>query len=297
MSIAPTTAPADTTGLAWLRRWHRAIEIGFWIGLTVVNGVANSVTVLMDIRRVGLDFADWEPAVWEWSSGIMILLLIPGVAWFTRRFPLHWGVLRRHLCWLLLGSVAFSLLHVVGMVALRELAYAMQGWNYEFGHWPSELLYEYLKDVRGYIMIVSVMESYRFIIRRLQGEASLLGPPDEGEPVESLDRPERFLVRKLGREFLIAANDIEWLQASGNYVNLRVRGHDYPLRSTIAGIEARLDPERFVRVHRSYIVNLGGVASIEPLDSGDARIHLRDGAAVPCSRTYREALRARVGVT
>lgn len=296
MSIAPTTAPSDAAGLAWLRRWHRAVEIGFWIGLTAVNGVANSVTVLMDIRRVGLDFADWEPVVWEWSSGIVILLLIPGVAWLTRRFPLHWGVLRRHLCWLLLGSVAFSLLHVAGMVALRELAYAMQGGDYDFGHWPSELLYEYLKDVRGYIMIVSVMESYRFIVRRLQGEASLLGPPDEGEPVESLDRPERFLVRKLGREFLIAANDIEWLQASGNYVNLRVRGHDYPLRSTIAGIEARLDPERFVRVHRSYIVNLGGVASIEPLDSGDARIHLRDGAAVPCSRTYRDALRARVGV-
>lgn len=299
MPAAPTTAPAktptDTPASAWFWRWRRAIEIGFWLGLTVVNGVANSVTVLMDIRRVGLDFADWEPAVWEWSSGIVILLLIPGIVWLTRRFPLHWGTWRRHLPWLLLGSVAFSLLHVAGMVALRELAYASQGHDYDFGHWPSELVYEYLKDIRGYIMIVSVMESYRFIVRRLQGEASLLGPPDEGDPVEPLDRPDRFLVRKLGREFLIAANDIEWLQASGNYVNLRVRGHDYPLRSTIAGIEARLDPARFVRVHRSYIVNLGAVASIEPLDGGDARIHLRDGAAVPSSRTYRDALRARVG--
>ena len=108
-----------------------------------------------------------------------------------------------------------------------------------------------------------------------------------------MERPERFLVRKLGREFLVAAADIEWLQAAGNYVNLRVRGHDYPLRSTIAGIEAQLDPERFVRIHRSYIVNLGQVTSIEPLDSGDARVHLHDATVLPCSRRYRAGLRAR----
>lgn len=296
MSSDRPTNRTESAGPAWFWRWRRVIEVGFWVVLTLVNGIANSVTVLMDIRRVGLDFAAWKPAIWEFSSGAMILLLIPTIVWLTRRFPLHWGVWRRHLVWLLLGSVVFSLLHVLGMVALRELAYASQGQNYDFGHWPRELLYEYLKDVRGYVMIVSIMESYRFITRRLQGEASLLGTPDEGEPVEPVDRPERFLIRKLGREFLIAASDIEWLQASGNYVNLRVRSHDYPLRSTIAGIEMRLDPERFVRVHRSYIVNLDGVASIEPLDSGDARIHLRDGVSLPCSRTYRDALRARVGV-
>lgn len=119
--------------------------------------------------------------------------------------------------------------------------------------------------------------------------------PDEGPPLEPVERPERFLVRKLGREFLVAASDIEWAQAAGNYVNLRVRGHDYPLRSTIAGIEAKLDPARFARIHRSYIVNLDQVASIEPLDTGDARIHLKDATALPCSRRYRADLRSRTG--
>ena len=101
-------------------------------------------------------------------------------------------------------------------------------------------------------------------------------------------------MRKLGREFLVAAGDIECLQAAGNYVNLRVRGHDYPLRSTIVGIESRLDPRLFTRVHRSYIVNLGQVASIEPLDAGEARLHLLDGTIIPCSRRYRQALRERI---
>src|SRR6185503_2211385 len=102
-------------------------------------------------------------------------------------------------------------------------------------------------------------------------------------------------VRKLGREFLLPAREIEWTQAMGNYVNLRVRGRDYPLRSTMSAIEARLDPGCFVRVHRSYIVNLDHVAEIEPTDGGEARIKLKDGSVVPCSRRYRDELRARAG--
>lgn len=271
--------------------WKRTVEVGYWLGLTLVNAVANSITVLMDVRRVDLAFADWEPAVWETSSGLVSLLLVPLLVWFTRRYPLHWDTLRQQLPLHLLGSVVFSLAHVMGMVGLRKLAYAGQGMVYDFGNWPVELGYEYLKDVRSYMGMVATIEIYRFVLRRMQGEAALLTAPDEGEPVEPTDRPERFLVRKLGREFLVAAADIEWLQASGNYVNLRVRGHDYPLRSTISGIEARLDPARFIRIHRSYIVNLDRVVSIEPLETGDARVHLKDGNVLPCSRRYRDGLR------
>lgn len=275
-------------------RWRRAFEIGFWIALILFIGILNTVTVLMDVRRANLDFAAWEPAVWEMSSVLVWLLIVPGLVWFTRRFPLHWDTWRRQLPWYLLASAVVSLVHVLGMVGLRKLAYAGQGLAYDFGAWATGLPYEYLKDLRTFVAIVATIEVYRFIRRRTQGEASLLARPDEGEPVESVERPERFLVRKLGREFLVAAADIEWLQAAGNYVNLRVRGHDYPLRSTIAGIEARLDPSRFARVHRSYIVNLDRIASIEPLDTGDARVHLKDATVLPCSRRHRDALRTRV---
>lgn len=276
--------------------WKRWFEPGFWLLLVGMNWVGNSVTVLMEIRRGQSRIQDWEPVVWEGSSAVMwLLVLIPAIVWFTRRFPLHWDNLGRRMPSYLLASLAVSLVHVAGMVALREATYALQGMDYRFGPWPRELLYEYIKDVRDFIMTVGLVEGYRFVLRRLQGEASLLDMPDEGVPLESVERPERFLVRKLGREFLVAAADIEWAQASGNYVNLRVRGHDYPLRSTIAGIESKLDSARFVRIHRSYIVNLDQVASIEPLDSGDARLHLKDGTLLPCSRTYRSALRGDFG--
>ena len=285
--------PADVAYRRFLP-WRRRFEVGFWLILIDVNCAANSVTTQMDIRRSESDIRSWEPAVWEISSGLMWLaVLIPAIVWFTGRFPLHWDNWRRQMPWYLLASVAISVVHVAGMVALRVLIYRWQGLEYDFGPWGRQFLYEYLKDVRSFTVIALAMEGYRFVLRRWQGEASLLDAPDEGPPVDSIERPERFLVRKLGREFLVAANDIEWLQAASNYVNLRVRGHDYPLRSTIAGIEAKLDPRSFARIHRSYIVNLGQVVSIEPLDSGDARIHLKDGSQLPCSRRYREALKPR----
>lgn len=284
----------------WLDRyqpWRRSAEIGFWIVAFLVNALFNSLTVIMDVQRSALPYAAWKPVVWETSSGLLMLLLVPVVVAFTRRYPLHRDSWRALLPRYAAASVVWSLAHVLGMVALRKLAYASQGEHYDFGNWPLELGYEYLKDVREFVATVALIHAYRFILLRLQGEASLLAEPDVGPPVEAIERPERFLVRKLGKEFLVAANDIEWIQAAGNYANLHVRGRDYPLRSTIAGVETRLDPQRFARVHRSYIVNLDHVAMIEPLETGDARLHLKDGTTLPCSRRYRNELRGRAGTS
>jgi hypothetical protein len=273
--------------------WRQVFEITFWPLFYLLNTVANSAVALIDMRRQAPDFPAWRPITWEASSSLLMLLLVPAVIWFTRRFPLHWDTWRAQLPRYLAASVVFSVVHVVGMVGVRHAVYALNGLQYDFGSWPSELFYEYLKDFRTFASMALGLEMYRLLLRRLQGEARLLDAPDAGPPVDSMERPERFLVRKLGREFLVAAADIEWLQAAGNYVNLRVAGRDYPLRSTIAGIEEKLDPRQFARVHRSHIVNLDQIASIEPLESGDARVHLRDGSVVPCSRRYRSQLRDR----
>jgi hypothetical protein len=293
MANARPDVHRDRTTSAWDRfqPWRPVVELGFWPINFMISALGNSATTLMDIRRANLPFEAWEPVVWEWSSLMVALALMPAMVWYTRRVPLHLDTWRRALPLHLLGSIAWSALHVAGMVAVRELVYAGQGGDYDFGDWPREFGYEYLKDIRTYLGIVLVLEAYRWFLRRLQGEASVLSAADDVPATEPPGRPERFLVRKLGKEFLVAAAEVEWLQASGNYVNLRVRGRDYPLRSTMAAIGQQLEPSRFVRVHRSYIVNLDAIAEIEPLDTGDARIVMRDGAVVPCSRTYREALR------
>jgi hypothetical protein len=272
-------------------RWRRPIEIAAWVALFAITATANSIVVTLDFQRQHMPFDPWEPWVWEWTSNMTVLALLPLIVLAERRMPLRFGVLRRHLAGHVAASIAFSILHVTIMVLLRTMIYRAMGQRYDFGPVPLEYFYEYLKDARGYALIVALVSFYRLLLLRAQGEASLLDAPDDAPSIEATDKPQRFLVKKMGKEFLLPANDIEWIQAWGNYVNLRVRAHDYPMRSTMAAIEARLDSSRFVRVHRSYIVNLDHVAQIEPSDSGDATVRMKDQAPVPCSRRYRDALK------
>ena len=273
------------------QRWRRSFEIAFWPIFFVVNTLFNGVIAAQDHPRI----SSWQPWVWEASSSTAMLALIPAVVAALRRWPIRIDTLRRNLPLHLACSLVFSVLHVSGMVVLRKLAYVPTGLHYDFGAVGANFVYEYLKDVRSYFWILVTIGLYRLWVVRFQGEARLLEEPDVGPPVEPVEQPERFLVRKLGKEFLLAAREIEWLQASGNYVNLHVRGRDYPLRATMAGIETRLDAQHFVRVHRSFVINLDFLSEIEPLDTGDARLVMRDGMKVPCSRRYRAVLRERFG--
>lgn len=288
----------------WLHRYlavRRPVEVVVWVLFFCLQAAANTVTVLIDVHRLDLPFAAWQVATWEWSSNLVGLALAPAVLWVMDRKPLGWGLFRRHLPWHGLAALAFSVLHVAGMVAVRKGVYALRGAHYDFGDWPVEMVYEALKDLRTYAMIVALVGGYRLLLWRWQGEARWLVAPDRApEPLsppepETAEPPERLLVKKLGKEFLIPTDEIEWVQACGNYVNLHRQQHDYPLRATLAGIEKRLDAGRFVRVHRSYLVNLALVHAIEPTEAGDARVRMKDGSSVPCSRTHLEALRQRAG--
>jgi hypothetical protein len=269
------------------RTWEAALWTLWWF----LNAAANSAVTIMDIERGGVEVARWEPVVWEYSSAIVLLALLPAQLSFERRFPFQRATWRHALPWHLLATTIYSVAHVLGMVGLRHVAYEVAGTHYDFGYWPQELLYEYLKDARTYAAVLVIVYFYRLLLLRLRGEARLLTEPDAGPPAEAVERPERFLVRKLGSEFLVSVRDIEFLEAAENYVNLHIRGRIYPLRSTMTAIQDRLDPARFVRVHRRYIVNLDFLERIEPLESGDARLVLKNGLRISCSRRYRAALR------
>ena len=281
--------------LALYRRHERAADAGFWVAVLALQVAFNSIVSWMDLRRFAPAQPYWQPLLWELTSTVVVGALIPAIAWWERRHPVRLDTLPACLGWHLAGSAAFTLLHVAGMMSLRSAAYAALGLQYRMGSWSDVVLYEFLKDVRSYAAILAAIVGWRLLLLRTQGEARLLDAPEPpahspAAPPAAPGRPERFLVRKLRKEFLVAAADIDWLQAQGNYLGLRVNGHDYLLRSTLTDFLAQLDPARFARVHRSWAVNLDRVAEIEPLDSGDARLKMKDGSSVPCSRRYREAL-------
>jgi two-component system LytT family response regulator len=106
---------------------------------------------------------------------------------------------------------------------------------------------------------------------------------------------ERLLAAKDGRTAVIPSAEVEWIEAAANYVRLHLAGTRHMMRESMVTLESQLDPRRFVRVHRSAIVNVDQVREIQPWFSGDQVLIMRSGAKVKLSRTYRRAFEERVG--
>lgn len=100
----------------------------------------------------------------------------------------------------------------------------------------------------------------------------------------------RLVVRNAGRVTFLKADEIDWIEAAGNYACLHAGGDSHLLRETMATLESKLDPAKFVRIHRSTIVNLDRVKEIQPSFHGDGVVLLRGGKRLSLSRNYREKL-------
>jgi two-component system, LytTR family, response regulator len=105
----------------------------------------------------------------------------------------------------------------------------------------------------------------------------------------------RLLVKNGSRTVLLQTGEIDWIESAGNYVRLHVGRERHLLRETMAALEEKLDPERFVRIHRSTMVNLERVRELEPFFHGDYVLKLLDGTRLTLSRTYRDRLQERLG--
>jgi two-component system LytT family response regulator len=98
------------------------------------------------------------------------------------------------------------------------------------------------------------------------------------------------MVRSDGRLYFVRIDDIDWIEAAGNYVKLHAGRETHLMRETMSGIEKLLDPSRFLRIHRSAIVNLDRVREMQPWFSGEYTVILRDGTQLRLSRVYRDRL-------
>jgi len=106
---------------------------------------------------------------------------------------------------------------------------------------------------------------------------------------------DRLVVKSGGRVFFLRTEDIVWIEAAGNYVRLHLGEDSHLFRETMNGIEARLDPQRFVRIHRSRIVNSDRIKELQPWFNGEYVVVLQNGTRLTLSRGYREKLQERLG--
>jgi two-component system LytT family response regulator len=102
---------------------------------------------------------------------------------------------------------------------------------------------------------------------------------------------ERIVVKSGSRIIFLRSSVIEWIEAQGDYVMVHASNANHLVRETMVTITERLDPSRFVRIHRSATINLDFVQELRPLWGGDYRVFLRDGTQLTLSRNYRSAMR------
>ena len=132
--------------------------------------------------------------------------------------------------------------------------------------------------------------------RRLQSGPDATLDPELQALLRSLKSrqpyPDRFLVRAAKHLYFVRAADIEWVDGASNYVRLHIAGRPHLVRDTLKAISAKLPPERFVRIHRSVIVNVDCIARLVPSGHGEYRITLTDGAVITSSRGHSRELHA-----
>ncbi len=107
----------------------------------------------------------------------------------------------------------------------------------------------------------------------------------------------RMVVKDGDRILFLKVDDIDWIEAADYYAKIHARGATYIIRETLANLEQQLDPERFVRIHRSTIVNLDRVQEMQPWFHGAFVVFLVDGTELRLSRSRREHLQSRLQQT
>lgn len=130
----------------------------------------------------------------------------------------------------------------------------------------------------------------REVVQSAVGAGGGIGSAAEGQG----GRLDRFLVKRGGKSTLVRAEDVDWIESDGNYVSLHVGPQSHLVRSTLAACADRLDPQRFVRIHRRYIVNIDRVKEIQPWFGGDSILVLNNGHKLRLSRNFREHFHSRV---
>jgi two-component system LytT family response regulator len=106
--------------------------------------------------------------------------------------------------------------------------------------------------------------------------------------------PDRIAVRSNGRVFFVKLQEIDWIEASDNYMCLHCGRDTHIVRETMNELERLLDPAKFLRVHRSAIVNLDQIRELQPWFRGEYRVVLRDGTELTLTRNHREKLESRL---
>jgi len=248
------------------------------LAITAIFAAVNSASMISDFDRIGQPIAWGKPVLYEISSAIAIILMLPliiraGEAWRPTRA--NWlSLLPRYF----LATVAFSAGHVSLMVLMRKLLFQpLFGASYEFlANGYGAIPYEYWKDLRTFLVLTAGF----FLLRELTVARAARA---RAEPIELRSGATRILLDPA--DFLLA-------KAAANYAEIITRSGESLARVTLTELERVLHSSGVdaVRVHRSILVNRVMIKRMDPLPGGDMMLTLKDGQKIRASRRFKSAL-------
>lgn len=239
---------------------------------------------MSDFAAAGVD--ETAAHVWIWQVTSV-------VAWLIVTIPIWWGTARARpprFGWptvavlFLIGLPIASGLHIGLTILLRKFAYLFLGESYTFqGGIANPYVYEFRKDIATYLQFVALAAICQWLLVRVGQSVPV--PVEEGG---------RFVAVNDGTvTHQVPVDEIVQVVAAGNYVEIERDGRALLHRATLATMEAELGP-RFVRIHRSRLVNRDAIRRVENNQSGDFELVLADGRTVKGSRRYRADLERRL---
>ena len=293
-------------GANWLKKSMAIIAV--W----AVLGVIYASPIYFEVRAEGMGHVAWRIFSWGILTWLAWAPLTPVMVWLARHFSLIGGAWKTsllvHLPAFLLVSAAhsaadgFDVLGRVGPEHIQALifvtafdqyalkAFDVHALDYLLKPFDDERFAHALKRAKAQIEAHEINRLSKRLVALLE----------ERESERKVDRKKyltRLMIKDSGRVVLVKVNDVDFIEADGNYAKLHVGRKAHLLREKMNDLEGRLDPAKFVRIHRSIIVNLDRIKEMHPYFNGDYVVVLEDGRQLRMSRTRREHLEARLKIS
>ncbi|MGY8662337.1 LytTR family DNA-binding domain-containing protein [Bradyrhizobium sp. UFLA05-109] len=267
---------------------HRGInrhDVAMFSVIAVVafaTGIVNALSAAQDAVWRGDPYDLGRRLFWETSSVAVILLAVPILVMAVRRMrrtPNYAG--RAGIG--VIALVAFSAVHITGMVWIRKLVLWLAGSVYDFHFSFATVLYEFRKDVVACFLIGSTI--WLFDSRRETQATGMI------EPAGPAKAPDAIWLRDGASRIRVEPQEILWVASAGNYIEYRLAdGNQHLIRGTLAAAESELARFHVVRVHRTKLANLDRVTGVDLKPSGDFELTFDGGQTLQGSRRYRPSV-------
>ena len=194
------------------------------------------------------------------------------------------------------GKTGFDVIEAIGCDAFPHVIFVTAHDRYAIRAFQVNALDYLLKPIDDERFDLAVARARESLSRKRDSDfgrrlAAVMG---EAAPPGRAGRPKssakRVVIRSGGRVVFVNVAEIDWVEAAGDYVTLHAAKKSWLLRETISAMEKKLEPNGFVRIHRSTLVRLDRVGEMKSLDNGEYLVLLRDGTELKLSRSYRQAL-------